>query len=95
MGTVFSSEGWDGVKWPLLVTGIALIIVKFFGDWLLSKLTECFPSLEIGDIELNESIGEYWECLDAEDRKWSLAEEANSRDPLKMKILTDEQYERL
>ena len=95
MGTVFSAQGWEGVKWPLLVTGIALMMIKYCGDWLIEKLTECFPSLEIGDIELNESIGEYWQCLDAEDRKWSLAEEANNRDPLRMKILTDEQYDRL
>lgn len=59
------------------------------------KLTECFPALEIGDLDLNESIGAYWQALDDEDRKWSLAEEANARDTLKFRILTDEQYEKL
>merc|ERR1712051_805856 len=58
-------------------------------------LYQCFPNLQIGDVELNEDIDNYWAALDAEDRKWSEREEDNARDALKMKILTDGQLERL
>ena len=53
---------------------------------------DCFPSLKIGDVEINEDIDNYWASLDEEDRKWSTKEEENARVALKTKILIDSQY---
>uniref|UniRef100_A0A7S3I2P9 Uncharacterized protein n=1 Tax=Favella ehrenbergii TaxID=182087 RepID=A0A7S3I2P9_9SPIT len=95
MGSVFSGDGWEGIKWPLLVTFIILNLVWYFGDWFQNQLYECFPGLRIGDIEINEDIDNYWAALDEEDRKWSTREEENIRENLGSKLLTDEQFEAL
>jgi hypothetical protein len=93
--TVFMPIGWSGYKWPLLVTGIALTIILFADEWLIEKLTELIPGIEIGDIDLNETIGKYWESLDEDDRKWSKMEEENNVANLKLQILTDDQRAQL
>jgi hypothetical protein len=72
-----------------------LNIVWYAGEFCVRLLTRFFPNLAIGDIEINEDIDDYWACLDAEDRKWSIREEENARDALKTKILTDSQFESL
>lgn len=55
-----------------------------------------FPSLKIGDMELDEDIGTYWESLDEQDRKWSKEEEHNARKNLaNMRITTDDAYAKL
>ena len=95
MGDIFSGVGWEGIKWPMMVTFILLNIIWYFGDNLVNCLTQYMPNLAIGDIEVDESIDNYWASLDDEDRKWSQAEESNARDALKTKILTDAQLERL
>lgn len=95
MGSIFTGNGWDGVKWPMLVAFIILNIIYYLGTAIQNCLYECFPSLKIGDIEINEDIDNYWASLDEEDRKWSNKEEENSRNELKMHILTDSQYDRL
>ena len=95
MGSIFSGDGWAGIKWPFLALFILLNIIWYFSESIHKLLYQCFPGLQIGDVELNEDIDTYWAALDAEDRKWSEREEANARDALKMKILTDGQFERL
>jgi len=95
MGSVFSSDGWDGIKWTMMVGFILLNIVWYFGEPLMNLLSEYFPSLKIGDIEVNEDIDNYWATLDEEDHKWSLREEENTRQALKISILTDDQFDRL
>jgi hypothetical protein len=95
MGDVFSGDGWEGIKWPLMVTFLIANLIFYFGEWLSNQLYECFPNLRIGDIEINEDIDNYWASLDDEDRAWSQAEEKNVRENLGSKILTDEQYNRL
>jgi|Transcript_33533 hypothetical protein len=95
MGSVFSGDGWEGIKWPLMATFIILNLVWYFGDWFQHQLYECFPNLRIGDIEINEDIDNYWAALDEEDRKWSTREEENIRENLGSKLLTDEQFEAL
>ena len=92
MWSVFSASGWGGIKWPMLVCFIFLNLVWYFGNYLLSWMFDCFPSLKIGDVEINEDIDNYWASLDEEDRKWSTKEEENARVALKTKILTDSQY---
>jgi len=95
MGTVFQIIGWQGYKWPLLLTGILLTIILFLDEWLIEKLTELIPALEIGDLDLDETIGNYWDCLDADDRKWSKMEELNNVVNLNLQILTDDQRNRM
>jgi hypothetical protein len=82
--TVFQAIGWEGYKWPLLATGIILTLILFAGEWLIARLTAWIPALEIGDIDLNETIGNYWDSLDEDDRKWSQMEELNNVDALKL-----------
>ena len=93
--SVVNSSGWDGIKWTLYAAFIILNIVWYLGEPIVKFLTRCFPGLEIGDVEVNEDIDNYWACLDEEDRKWSLKEEENARAALNMKILTDSQLEAL
>jgi len=87
--SIFSPKGWEGLNWPLLVTFILLNFIWYFGEWFAGCLYKCFPSMQIGDIEIDESIDNYWKSLDADDRKWSKREEENVRDNLSMKLLTD------
>ena len=95
MTSVFEGSGWEGIKWPLLMGFIFLNLIWYFGEIVMDQFFECFPSLRIGDVEINEDICSYWESLDEEDRKWSLREEENARNALKTKILTDTQFDRL
>ena len=95
IGKVFTGEGWEGIKWPLLATFIVLNLVWYFGELISKCLYKCMPSLEVGDIEIDESIDNYWAALDDGDREWSLKEEENARILLTSKILTDKQYARL
>ena len=95
MQTVFQGVGWEGIKWPMLTSFFFILIIYFFGNWLMDLLCEYFPNLKIGDVEINEEIENYWKTLDEEDRKWSLREEENARNALKTKILTDDQFEAL
>ena len=95
MQTVFQSTGWEGVCWPMMVAFFVLNLVWYFGDNLEGWLIKCFPNLQIGDVDINEDIDNYWASLDEEDRKWSTKEEENARNELKMKILSDSQFARL
>ena len=95
MGDVFSSDGWSGIKWPLMVTFIIANLIWYFGECLVRQLYECFPNLKIGDVEINEEIDNYWASLDDEDRAWSRAEESYARERLAMPLLLDDQYEQL
>ncbi len=95
MGSAFQGIGWEGIKWPLFIAFILLFIIFFLGEYLMNWLYDCMPNLRIGDIEINEDIDNYWKSLDEEDHKWSLREEENARNALKMKILTDEQFNSL
>ena len=71
----------------MIFTG--LITIYFLGKYFEKCIGRCFPSIKIGDIELNEDIDNYWASLDDEDRKWSQKEEENARNLLTSKILTD------
>jgi len=90
IGKVFTGEGWEGIKWPLLATFIVLNLVWYFGELISKCLYKCMPSLEVGDIEIDESIDNYWKSLDEEDRKWSKKEEENVRQNLGTRLLTED-----
>jgi hypothetical protein len=95
LGSLIKGDGWEGIKWAFLVCFIMLNLVWYLGDSFMACLSECFPSLKIGDVEINEDIANYWASLDDMDRKWSTKEEENAREALRTKILTDSQYARL
>lgn len=78
-GDFFSKDGWNAPAWPLALMFILFLIQFFFGGWIGQWLVQCFPSLKIGNIELNEEIDTYWNSLDDHDRKWSIAEEEHFR----------------
>ena len=46
--------------------------------------------MQIGDIELDEDIDNYWAALDENDRKWAIREEENARNALNMPIMTEQ-----
>lgn len=54
-------------------------------------LTACFPSLEIGDIELDEDIDNYWASLDDKDRNWAIKEDEYATKTLGLQLLTVKQ----
>ena len=45
MGDVFSDQGWNGIKWPMMVAFIILNLVWYFGNLLQQALYKCFPVL--------------------------------------------------
>jgi len=49
----------------------------------------------IGHIEIDEGLSNYFTTLDEHDRNWSIKEEENSREVLKMKTMDDETLEKL
>lgn len=58
---------------------IFFFIQVFFGEMIGKCLIRCFPSLEIGNEELDEDIDTYWNVLNDGDRKWSQEECKNFR----------------
>lgn len=44
----------------------------------MKKLYAIIPSLEIGDIQLDEDIENYWVSLDDKDRNWAVEEDRYS-----------------
>lgn len=92
MGVIFENAGWCGFLWPILISFLVLFILKFCGGWVGKKIEGCFPSLAIGDIEIDENIDNYWAALDDEDRKWSQKEEENTRRALNMPLMTETQF---
>ena len=90
---MFDSRGWWGFYWTMIISFFVLLIIKFCGNWISKKLEACFPSLAIGDIDLDEDIANYWAVLDDHDRKWSQREEHNNRANLNLPLLTEEMYD--
>ena len=75
-GSIIQAGGYEGVKWPMMITLIILSVFFFFGKFIEKMLASCCESLMIGDVgELDESIDNYWAALDDGDRKWSQREE--------------------
>jgi len=93
--SVFTEQGWEGLEQPMGAGFIILITLYFLGEPVNNCLQKCFPSLAIGDVEIDEEIDNYWAALDDEDRKWSIREEENVRAAGSFPILTDDQKEAL
>ena len=59
-------------------------------------LEDLIPYMRVGDIDLKEDIGNFWQAMSAEDRRWSIKEEEYAREKLHgMKTMTDDAYEKL
>lgn len=79
---------------PLLVMFWFLAVTTIFRDFLYRHITRLFPSLRVGEIEIDEDLDNYFNTIDDNDRNWSIKEEENARQTLKMKVLTDETLEK-
>lgn len=91
----FEPKGWEPLEWPMAGTFLFFLVLYFFGGPITSCFEKCFPSLAIGDVEIDEEIDNYWAALDDEDRKWSIREEENARKAGGFSILTDDQKDAL
>ncbi len=92
---VFALEFAEAPAWPLLVIFTLLLVNQLLGSWVAKKLYACFPSLEIGDIEIDEDIENYWVSLDDKDRKWAVMEDQYAHEKLGLQILTKRQKQAL
>jgi len=88
---VFSDDLDQGPAWPLMALFTFLLLNRLIGDWFMSVLYKCFPSLQIGDITLDEDIENYFVSLDDKDRNWSVEEDRYQTDKLGLQILTKHQ----
>lgn len=87
------TEG-DGLKapqWPLFALFLLLLFNEIFGSTIMKCLTFCFPSLEIGDVELDEDIDNYWASLDDKDRNWAMKEDEYATSTLGLQLFTAKQ----
>ena len=88
---VFSSDWEDGPAWPMLAMFIILLCNQLVGNWIMRRLYACFPSLEIGDLQLDEDIDNYFVSLDDKDRNWAVEEDKYSTETLGLQIMTKKQ----
>lgn len=95
MGEVFESSGWEVPAWPYLLLFIFLVLHLTIGGWVYPCIYKCFPQLEIGDVELDEDIDNYYKALDNEDRQWSRQEEENARNIIGIKTMSDHTLKKL
>jgi len=91
---IFNSEGWDLPAWPYLLLFWLWLVYLTVGEWIWACIIHYFPSMEIGDVELNEDIDNYYRALDEPEREWTVKEEENCRNVLGMRCLPDEAFER-
>lgn len=82
------AEFYEAPGWPLLALFFFLLLNQIFGSAIMKCLTFCFPSLEIGDIELDEDIDNYWASLDDKDRNWAIKEDEYATKTLGLQLLT-------
>lgn len=93
--SIFHSEGWIIPAWPYLLLFWLWLVYLIFGAWIWSRMIHHFPSLEIGDVVIDEDIDNYYKALDDEDRLWTIKEEENCRNVLGMKCMPEDAFNRL
>jgi len=81
--------------WPLVVILVTLILNLICGSRIFRFFVMLYPDLEIGDVQIDEDIDNYWASLDEKDREWSIKEDKYSKETLRLQILTNEQSARL
>jgi len=80
-----------GPSWPMLLLFTLILVNQVIGNTVMKCLYKCFPNLEIGDVELDEDIDNYWVSLDDKDRNWAFEEDRYSTEKLGIQILTKKQ----
>jgi hypothetical protein len=80
---------------PLIVCFWLFAIITIFRNTIYNWTTRKFPSLLVGNIEIDEGLDNYFRTLDDHDRNWSIKEEENCRNVLNMKILHDDTLTKL
>lgn len=81
---------------PLLVMFWVLLLLVIFKGTLYTIIFLITPkSLRLIELELDEDIENFYKCLDDHDRNWSVKEEENARQNLKMEILLDETLDKM
>ena len=80
---------------PLMIMFWILLIAILFRNTFYSFFVNKFPQFKIGDIEVDEGLANYFTTLDDHDRNWSIKEEENARNALKLAILSDSTLEKL
>ena len=88
---VFAGDGMSAPAWPLLLLFTFMFLNQILGSAVMRCLTRCFPNLEIGDVELDEDIDNYWASLDDKDRNWAIKEDQHATDTLGLQLLTKKQ----
>ena len=80
---------------PFLILFWIFLFGTVFRTFIFKWITFLFPVLKIGDLEIDEDLDNYFNCIDDVDRNWSIKEEENARSTLNMKILNDETLTKL
>ena len=65
---------------PFLIVFWIVFFGTFFRNTFYKYLTGWFPSLKIGDLEIDEDLPNYFNTIDDNDRNWSIKEEEYSRE---------------
>jgi len=94
---VFKSEGYGhSPALPLIIMFWILLLGTVLRGKIWGLLTKWFPTfIKVGEFEVDEDLDNYFHTLDDHDRNWSIKEEENGRNVLKLKILNDYTYDRL
>ena len=88
---VFTGNYMSNQAWPLLALFCVLLFNQIFGNMIMACLTRCFPSLEIGDIDLDEDLDNYFASLDEKDRNWAIKENEYATKNLGLQLYTVKQ----
>ena len=81
---------------PLIIMFWVLLLGLIFKGTVYTILYYLTPkSLRMIPLELDEDIENFYRCLDDHDRNWSIKEEENARENLKMEILLDETLDKM
>jgi hypothetical protein len=75
---------------PFLILFWIFFIFTVFRTFIFKWITFLFPVLKIGDLEIDEDLDNYFNCIDDVDRNWSIKEEEYARDVLNMKVLDNQ-----
>lgn len=74
---------------PLFIAGFFVLFVVIFTDIFQKCLVKCKIMEQESEIEVDEKLGSYFECLSVIDRKIWLAEEANNSRKLGIRTVGD------
>jgi len=93
---VFAGEAYGAnPAMPLLLLFWFFLVGIVFRNLLYKWVTRFFPSLKVGDLEIDEDLPNYFTTIDDNDRNWSIKEEEYSREKLNMNVLEDETLRKL